>query len=121
MKSLIILIFALTLVVNIHSQTRYFQAYRVQFYDGNFNLIETSYCDKVIKISDNNHTVIIGGSIAFQLFGQITKIGGNTVSQMARPDDGSDNCRVIIASTSRTTTRISFVWTNMTVAYDCRN
>ena len=114
-------IFILTLVANIQAQTRYFQAYQVQFYDGNFNLIETSSCDKVIKVSDTDHTLIISGSLAFYFYGSVRTETAGVFSQMATPNDGSGNCRIFMAYTSSTSTRFTIRWTNMSVAYTCRN
>ena len=121
MNKFLVIIYILALVVNIQAQTKYFQAYQVEFYDGNYNLIETNYCDKVIKVSDTNHTLIIGGSMAFNFYGPVQKESGNVLSQMARPDDGSGDCRIYMKATSSNTTRFTIMWTNMSVAYNCRN
>lgn len=121
MNKYLVIFSVLALTFNMQAQTRYFQAYQVQFYDGNFNLLESNYCDKIIKISDSNHTLIIGGGMAFQFYGLVNIEYDNTISQMARPDDGSDDCRIFLKATSSNTTRITIMWTNMIVVYNCKN
>ena len=118
MKIYFAFIFILTLLVNIQAQTTYLNVNRITFYDGRGNEIkhQREY-NMVIKVSDVN--LIISGGITFWFYGRVTRVNSTTLSQMARPDDGSGNCEVLINNAVSHGVRVVIRWTNMIVAYDC--
>jgi hypothetical protein len=116
------ILFALFIFISIsaYTQTRYLDAYYVTFYDGYGNFVESNYVNDItFKLSDTN--LIMGGGITFWFYGGTSISPNGTYSSMARPDDGSGNCRVAVLKTGSHTSTIKISWSNLVAVYKCRD
>jgi hypothetical protein len=63
----------------------------------------------------------MGGGITFWFYGGTSISPNGTYSSMARPDDGSGNCRIAILKTGSHMTTIKISWSNLIAVYKCRD
>jgi len=116
----ILFVLVILLSISTYAQTRYLDAYYATFFDGYGNYVSSNaVSDITFKLTD--HSLIIGGGTTFRFYGGVTVMPSGTRSSMARPDDGSGDCRIAILKTGNHTSTIKISWTNLIVVYKCRD
>jgi len=108
-------LFLLLLVSVEVSAQIYFYTEKMEFYDGYGNYSSTKYPANHVSVLTDEKLVV--GDMTFYFYGQTTSSGYTTTS-MARPDDGSGNCKVIITIKTKTSATIKLKWSNIsTIIY----
>jgi len=117
-------LFALFIFISIsayaqtYSDAYYLDAYYVTLHDSRGN-INSNDVNITFRLTEDK--LIMVGGITFKFYGGTSLSQDGIFSSMAKPNNGSGNCRVEIQKTGFHMTTIKISWANLVAVYECRD